>query len=822
MAKSFLRLAALICLSLTGPIAAGPARAQQAPAAPAAPAPAAPAKPVVAPPEFVQSGAALDKANDTLTEIEKGLERPHLSDVSLVGLRDAATPVAAELTTITEKITPRLAELKARLDQLGPAPDAKAPPESQAVADERANLQQSFANADEIVKRAKLLAVRVDQIKTSVAAKRRALFARSLFQRSASIVDPTLWRDTPSESLDNLRATGALFADWIARINARFDGWRRAAFWLCIPAVFLAYVPLVHYARRVLARRTEEKPTRLRKAFGAWWIALLIAVPPTALTYLIVFALDAANLTSYRVHIVFAALVAGVARVAAAAGLSRGLFAPSRPGWRLSRVGDAAAARLVSVTVTVAAIMAATRILEALNDAVDASLAFSVATRGVGALVGALALGSGLWRIGADSADRAPGARGVNWFVILRAAALFASFVIVVAVFVGYPTFASFFLDQVLWIAGVVAVYVLFNALVEESALAGFTPEARVGAFLVTRIGLRRDSLELLGVILSGVLRVILLIVAVVAILAPWGLQSADVPLDLRNAFFGFTIADVTISPASICGALGVLALVYSIVHAFRRWLETKLLPQTRLDAGLRNSIVTSVGYIGFLLAIGLSLGYLGLSFERLAIVAGALSVGIGFGLQSIVNNFVSGLILLWERAVRVGDWIVVGGDQGFVRRINVRSTEIETVDRAQVIIPNSSLISGVVKNMVRNDRTGRAVIAVAVNGSADPEAVRETLFSIARDDDRVLRIPAPQIFFTGMSGAALNFELAAFVADVETLARVRSDLHFAIFKEFKARKFFDGPAAGPQQIEIVGAPAVGFAPPERDKAAAG
>ena len=125
-------------------------------------------------------------------------------------------------------------------------------------------------------------------------------------------------------------------------------------------------------------------------------------------------------------------------------------------------------------------------------------------------------------------------------------------------------------------------------------------------------------------------------------------------------------------------------------------------------DLGLRNSIRTSLGYLGFLVAAGLALGYLGLNYEKLALVAGALSVGIGFGLQSIVNNFVSGLILLWERAVRVGDWIVVGADQGFVRRINVRSTEIETFDRAQVIIPNSNLVSGVVTNLVRNDRSGR------------------------------------------------------------------------------------------------------------------
>jgi small-conductance mechanosensitive channel len=161
-------------------------------------------------------------------------------------------------------------------------------------------------------------------------------------------------------------------------------------------------------------------------------------------------------------------------------------------------------------------------------------------------------------------------------------------------------------------------------------------------------------------------------------------------------------------------------------------------------------------------------------------------------------------LILLWERAVRVGDWIVVGGDQGFVRRINVRATEIETFDRAQVIIPNSSLVTGVVTNLVRNDRTGRIVIPLTVAGSADPDKVREVLWSVAKANQLVLTIPAPQILFTGMSASTLNFELRAFVGDVETGVRVKSDLNFEIFRRFKEEKFFDAPALGSEKVEIV------------------
>jgi potassium efflux system protein len=795
------------------PAPANAPSAKTAPAGATAPSSAPAAAPAPAPPpspDLSRVGETLDKANAALNDIETTLDRHNLTDADLVAARQLIAPIADSVSAAADKVTPRLTEIKARLDQLGAPPDDKSPPENPSVTEERTAQQQSFSNADELLKRAKLLSVRAEQMKTNIAARRRALFTTSLFQRSTSIADAALWSDVWREAPGNINDVVRLFSDWGARINARFDGWSRLAFWLGLPAIFLAYIPFARASLRLFARSEAiERPSRFLKILGAWWVALVIAVPPIALTYLVIYGLDAANLTSLRIQSVFDAVGGDVARMAMTFGLARGLLAPTRPNWRLPPISDVAAARLVGVALSVAGILLITRFCEALNDVIDASLAFSVATRGLGALFAAMALAFGLWRVGADSADaECLGplvTRRQNWFAILRGLGLAATLVVVAAVLAGYPTFASFFLDQVIWISGVATVFFMASLLVEEAIGSGFRPTARFGNWLVNRIGLQRNSLELLGVVLSGALRLAFFLIAVFAALAPWGLQQADVPFNLRAAFFGFRVGDVVVSPASIIVAIAIFGLIWAAVHALQRWLDGSLLPHTGLDAALRNSITTSLGYVGFILAAGLAFGYLGLSFDKLAIVAGALSVGIGFGLQSIINNFVSGLILLWERAVRVGDWIIVGGDQGFVRRINIRSTEIETVDRAQVIIPNSSLITGVVKNLVRNDRTGRIVIPVTVAGAADPEKVREVLFAAAKGNDRVLKIPAPQIFFTGMSGAALTFELAAFIADVETMARVRSDLHFEIFKQIKANGFFNAPAADPQKIQILG-----------------
>ena len=212
-----------------------------------------------------------------------------------------------------------------------------------------------------------------------------------------------------------------------------------------------------------------------------------------------------------------------------------------------------------------------------------------------------------------------------------------------------------------------------------------------------------------------------------------------------------------------------------------QRWLTNSYLPHTDLDSGLRNSIVTGVGYLGFIVATGIALSVLGLSLEKVTIVAGALSVGIGFGLQSIVNNFVSGLILLWERGIRVGDWIVVGDEQGLVKRINVRATEIETFDRSVLIVPNSNLVSGVVKNRVHNDRTGRVVVTIPVARHADPDLVIQLITGVALANHDILTDNPPMVLFRKLGETSKEFELICFIADVDQTGKVGSDLLLAV-----------------------------------------
>lgn len=252
----------------------------------------------------------------------------------------------------------------------------------------------------------------------------------------------------------------------------------------------------------------------------------------------------------------------------------------------------------------------------------------------------------------------------------------------------------------------------------------------------------------------------------------------------------GFDIGDFRIVPSRVLWALLVFGSIIILSSWVRSQLENNWLKMTTMGQGARDALVTITGYIMFIIALFSGLSSAGFDFSNIAIVAGALSVGIGFGLQNIVNNFVSGLILLFERPIRKGDWIVVGGTEGYVKDIQIRSTRIQTFDRSDVIVPNSELISNQVTNWVLSSETGRATIPIGVAYGSDTEKVREILLSIAEDNEDVIKnsrlVPAPRVLFRAFGDSSLDFELRVFLRNVDSRLSVISDLNFAIDKAFR------------------------------------
>lgn len=260
---------------------------------------------------------------------------------------------------------------------------------------------------------------------------------------------------------------------------------------------------------------------------------------------------------------------------------------------------------------------------------------------------------------------------------------------------------------------------------------------------------------------------------------ASYGLFYPKFWENVASNFLGSNVSIETLG-LSFVVLLGIIYFTKTI-----QYFLTKTLHRFSVDSGVKDSFISLVGYFGYGLAIAIALSMAGIRMQNLAIVLGALSVGIGFGLQNIVNNFVSGIIILFERPIKVGDWIVVKGNEGIVKRIHMRATEIETFDRATVILPNSDILSNDFINWTHSNIIGRVTVQVGVSYEADVHVVKEILLRCAHAHPLILQTPEPVVLFREFGDNSLNFELRCLVKDVNQRLSVHSALMFAVFQEF-------------------------------------
>jgi potassium-dependent mechanosensitive channel len=791
--RLILLAALLIAIFSMAPVAAQAPSPDQAQSIPSEGAQARPASPGL-PPEIADNVARLTAAIETA---EKTIQ--HLAELEeeLGGLRVDVETIIDDSSQIAEVLRPQLAAVRSQIDKLGPSPGKDGPAEAPALAAERARLTAFAAGLDGAIKSSELTWVRARQLIEKITVLRHSLFAKNLMERRPSPLLPDVWRDLMSKAPPVGNRISYLTDDWLRWANIK-----QLKLGLLLSAVVILFVALRVGLGRLTDRRQRrsEPPSFFERAMSVAWVAPLRALPTIAAALLLYAGLDAMDLLFPPWGATAAGVLKAVVLYAAVSALIFAMLAPRTPQWRLFSLADGPTRRVGALLCAMTALYAIDGALTEISRVFFVPLALTVVqTFGTSIAFAALLIGllltpfipqptetAGAAEVAtssASAAERYP-RQAPRW---LKLPLWLIALAILGLALLGYVALARFVAQQLV-LTGIVLVvswllYLAIRAVTRE-------PQQRrypVGELLEARFGLDAPRRNQLARLTEIALTFALVICALPFLMMQWGFSGADIRDWFKSLFFGIEVGQFRISLARILIGIVLFIVLLFATRLLQRWLREKALQQTRMDPGIANSVDTVVGYVGVSLAALLAVSYAGVDITNLAIVAGALSVGIGFGLQSIVNNFVSGLILLIERPIKVGDRIVVGDQQGLVRRISVRATEIETFDRASLIVPNSELITGRVLNWTHRDSLGAVNVKVGVGYDSDPEQVLAILQKCADDHPDVLRTPAPMTFFDNFGDSALMFTLRISLPDIAQAARIQSDLRTAILKALRA-----------------------------------
>ncbi|WP_051377934.1 DUF3772 domain-containing protein [Derxia gummosa] len=763
-------------------------------------------------PQAAHIDAVLDASREQLDAIQKRLADSELDDNDLARLRDDALALQQRADQTASTLAPQLDGVKARLAELGPAPDGKAvTPEAADIAAQRKALNRDSGTLDAQLKLARLLGVEAEQAANRISDLRRVRFQAALGARTASIVAPAFW----IELAGNLpRDLGRL---WPLRTEledavALAPGWVWPAVLTLLVALGAARWWLGRWLMRLTAARVPAG--RLRRSALAAALALLGTLAPGLMGLVVHVGFDATGRLSDATEALLGGLVGVVFFGGYVAGLGHALLSPDRPSWRLPPLADSTALRMRVYPRLLGTVVVVGWLGEKLATTVSATLSTSVAWNCIYGLVLALMMGSALVRLErlrrealADPEQPDPVPRP-TWLVLLVGAAWVALIASIASFLVGYVALGAFITRQVAWVAIVGTTTYLLLALVDDACMglvadrARRLAEARAEADAPAPAhaghppgnaptgdppGDSPTAARQIAVLASGLIRLTLLLFAIVSVLAPFGAGPDELMQRGAQLREGLSVGEINLSPFAVLRALLVFAAGMFAVRIARQWLAERFLPTTQVDAGMRASMVSLLGYAGGVFAFALGLSAVGLSLDRIAWVASALSVGIGFGLQAVVQNFVSGLILLAERPVKVGDWVALGAVEGDIRRINVRATEIQMGDRSTVIVPNSEFITKTVRNITHANPLGLVQIKLPMPLDSDTARVRQLMLDAFGAHESVLDAPAPNVFLDGIEAGMLMFNATGFVASPRDSYGVRSALLFDILGRLRA-----------------------------------
>ncbi|MCZ4282774.1 mechanosensitive ion channel [Kiloniella laminariae] len=726
-----------------------------------------------------------------IAETSRFFKEGELDSKGIKKIREKLELTRKEAFTFAESLRPTEAQLRKQIKDLGLEGETPELPQADRTATIKRKLESDASIINGKIKQTELIINELDESLALLTRVEGEQFVQQVFIKGPIPISPGLWSD-----FFVLRGTAwerffGQLKDDLAVVSSEFDAEQVVPLWL----IFLSGMLLIVYFLNKMSSRygidtSAEMPAYHKRVLSASIYALRRSLWTSVVLGLASIVLFWGNSLEPAIMETGTALLIGLLFFTITEAITKAALFPQNQQWRVIPISDWAARQIRGIALVIALIFSFDLFLSVMMDVAQASASQILLSKFFTSTAMALLIiflhRKKLWRIAGELPNE-----------LVQVSALWSRFRKIIVVFMtamiaaallGFIPLSHYAVFNVVETIELLLLLILLHVLIQEVARYELSGETHLGRNLLNILALDEEGANRLFFWIVFVANCGIFVIGFIGILLAWGVSAQHLFNVIQSILTGFKIGEVRISLVDIAVAGSIFLGLLFVTKLFARFLEERLLPNTKLDSGVRNAIKASVGYAGLGLAVLMAVSVAGLDLSNLAIVAGALSVGIGFGLQSIVNNFVSGLILIFERPIKQGDWVVVGTEEGIVKKIKVRATEIETFDRASVIIPNSNLISGTMKNWTHKTKIGRISVLVGVSYDSDEEQVRDLLVELASAHPALLNKPGPYVLFTGFGASSLDFSLRAFLRDVEDSASVASDLRFAIRKAFREK----------------------------------
>lgn len=703
----------------------------------------------------------------------------------------------SQLLESKKQLDEELRNINRRLDSLGEMPK-EGEEELPIIAEKRKEYNEEAVYQKGRIAENDLLINRIDELTALIVAVRKQALIGNLLVYQEPLVYPSNFFKATAQFLDFSFNIVKSPVDWYRDLTEEQKNAVDSNLFTVLLAIGAAGA--IGYMLRILIIRhlgykknLTEAPPYFTKVLAAFFVACAYGVIPAVLlggflvwiihTKILILGFFGLVLSSVLYYTLYIFLANAITRV---------VFAPYNGMWRLVNMDDAKAKRMTAAFYFSFFVIGLSSMLfhiaSEANYTVELIYFLSLVNSTVKAFCVVLIAKRFFWEdetsvdLNEENGDDEDfvDAKTRTAFRVIFLAALFAAAVVGISLF-GYPRLSEFIINRFLLSMLVIGGFMIFRNVVFE-----LLKRVLLFNFWVKTLRVRRQLIDKVDFWLGVVLNPIFGVLAILSLLSLWGVSTDLLLQSMRKILFGFKVGGMEISLLSILLGIGVFFASLSLIKILRRKLFDNILSHVEMDDGIRHSLASGFGFVGFVLATFLAIAVMGGDLSNVALVAGALSVGIGLGLQNIVNNFVSGIILLFERPVKVGDWVIINGEEGRIKQINIRSTEVETFKKSSVIIPNATLLSTSVTNLTHSNNWSRQSVTVGVAYGTDPHKVTDILLECAKSNKKVMKNPAPYVIFKDFGSSSLDFELRCYTNDIWNGWTIPSDLRYEIDRRFR------------------------------------